>query len=103
METILKAYGLCKVIDGMKETVPKKFLPIGASIEQYQEIDPMQFEEAVGRITIFEERLKIQDQKTIIKTNFYWQIQIIKEVVEDMEEASPKTKVAMEKVLVVEA
>ena len=33
-----------------------------ASIEQYQEIDTMQFEEAVGRITAFEERLKSQDE-----------------------------------------
>ncbi|GKB58197.1 zinc finger, CCHC-type containing protein [Tanacetum coccineum] len=43
-------------------SVPKKFLPIVASIEQYQEIDTMQFEEAVGRITAFEERLKSQDE-----------------------------------------
>nr|GEV54989.1 RNA-directed DNA polymerase, eukaryota [Tanacetum cinerariifolium] len=43
-------------------SVPKKFLPIVASIEQYQEIDTMQFEEAVRRITAFEERLKSQDE-----------------------------------------
>nr|GFA48213.1 zinc finger, CCHC-type [Tanacetum cinerariifolium] len=43
-------------------SVPKKFLPIVASIEQYQEIDTMQFKEAVGRITAFEERLKRQDE-----------------------------------------
>ncbi|GJW26291.1 zinc finger, CCHC-type containing protein [Tanacetum coccineum] len=43
-------------------SIPKKFLPIVASIEQYQEIDTMQFEEAVGRITTFEERLKSQDE-----------------------------------------
>ncbi|PWA62515.1 zinc finger, CCHC-type [Artemisia annua] len=43
-------------------SVPKKFLPIVASIEQYQEIDTMQFEEAVGRITAFEEGLKSQDK-----------------------------------------
>ncbi|KAD3337349.1 hypothetical protein E3N88_32869 [Mikania micrantha] len=43
-------------------SVPKKFLPIVASIEQYQEIDKMSFEEAVGRITAFEERLKNQDE-----------------------------------------
>nr|GEV95915.1 zinc finger, CCHC-type [Tanacetum cinerariifolium] len=43
-------------------SVPKKFLPIMASIEQYQEIDTMQFEEAAGRITAFEERLKSQDE-----------------------------------------
>ncbi|GJS59838.1 hypothetical protein Tco_0654622 [Tanacetum coccineum] len=43
-------------------SVPKKFLPIVASIEQYQEIDTMQFEGAVVRITAFEERLKSQDE-----------------------------------------
>lgn len=43
-------------------SVPKKLLPIVASIEQYQEIDTMQFEEAIGRITAFEERLKSQDE-----------------------------------------
>nr|GEV13617.1 zinc finger, CCHC-type [Tanacetum cinerariifolium] len=43
-------------------SVPKKFLPIVASIEQYQEIDTMQFEEAVGRITTFKERIKSQDE-----------------------------------------
>ncbi|XP_076905061.1 uncharacterized protein LOC143560703 [Bidens hawaiensis] len=42
--------------------VPKKFLPIVASIEQYLEIDKMPFEEAVGRIIAFEERLKSKDE-----------------------------------------
>ncbi|GJT09777.1 zinc finger, CCHC-type containing protein [Tanacetum coccineum] len=39
-----------------------KFLPIVASIEQYSEIDEMTFEEAVGRLTAYEERLKSQDE-----------------------------------------
>ena len=43
-------------------SVPKKFLPIVASIEQYSEIDKMSFEEAMGRILTFEERLKSQDE-----------------------------------------
>ncbi|XP_076906237.1 uncharacterized protein LOC143562267 [Bidens hawaiensis] len=43
-------------------SVPKKFLPIVASIEQYQEIDTMPFVEAVGRVKAFKERLKIQDE-----------------------------------------
>nr|GFA51894.1 zinc finger, CCHC-type [Tanacetum cinerariifolium] len=43
-------------------SVPKNFPPIVASIEQYQEIDTMQFEEVVRRITAFEERLKSQDE-----------------------------------------
>ncbi|GKB74519.1 zinc finger, CCHC-type containing protein [Tanacetum coccineum] len=43
-------------------SVPNKFLPIVASIEQYSEIDEMTFEEAVGRLTAYEERLKSQDE-----------------------------------------
>ncbi|KAJ9536204.1 hypothetical protein OSB04_un000613 [Centaurea solstitialis] len=42
-------------------SVPKKFLPIVATIEQYQDLDKMSFEEAVGRLTAFEERIKSQD------------------------------------------
>ncbi|GKD32477.1 zinc finger, CCHC-type containing protein [Tanacetum coccineum] len=43
-------------------SLPKKFLPIVASIEQYSEIDEMSFEEAMGRIITFEERIKSQDE-----------------------------------------
>nr|GEY48233.1 zinc finger, CCHC-type [Tanacetum cinerariifolium] len=43
-------------------SVPKKFLLIVASIEQYSEIDKMSFEEAMGRIITFEERIKSQDE-----------------------------------------
>ncbi|GJX72335.1 zinc finger, CCHC-type containing protein [Tanacetum coccineum] len=43
-------------------SVPKKFLPIVAFIEQYSEIDEMSFEEAMGRIITFEERIKSQDE-----------------------------------------
>ncbi|GKA12770.1 zinc finger, CCHC-type containing protein [Tanacetum coccineum] len=42
-------------------SVPKKFLPIVATIEQYQDLDIMSFEEAIGRLTAFEERIKSQD------------------------------------------
>ena len=52
-----------KVLVGkLLNSVPKKFLPIVASIEQYSEIDKMTFEEAVGRLTAYEERLKSQDE-----------------------------------------
>ena len=52
-----------KVLVGkLLNSVPKKFLPIVASIEQYSEIDNMTFEEAVGRLTAYEERLKSQDE-----------------------------------------
>nr|GEY52698.1 zinc finger, CCHC-type [Tanacetum cinerariifolium] len=42
-------------------SAPKKFLPIVATIEQYQDLDEMSFEEAIGRLTAYEERIKIQD------------------------------------------
>ncbi|GJX01626.1 hypothetical protein Tco_0185539 [Tanacetum coccineum] len=45
----------------MLNSRPKKFLPIVATIEQYQDLDEMSFEEAVGRLTAFEERIKSQD------------------------------------------
>nr|GEY36804.1 zinc finger, CCHC-type [Tanacetum cinerariifolium] len=42
-------------------SAPKKFLPIVATIEQYQDLDKMSFEEAIGRLTAYEERIKSQD------------------------------------------
>jgi hypothetical protein len=50
------------IVRKLLNSVPKKFLPIVATIEQYSEIDEMSFEEAVGRIVAFEERLKSQDE-----------------------------------------
>ncbi|GJU86550.1 zinc finger, CCHC-type containing protein [Tanacetum coccineum] len=44
-------------------SAPKKYLPIIASIEQYSEIETMSFEEAVGRLKAYEERLKSHDEK----------------------------------------
>ena len=44
-------------------SAPKKYLPIIASIEQYSEIEIMSFEEAVGRLKAYEERLKSHDEK----------------------------------------
>lgn len=43
-------------------SAPKKYLPIIASIEQYSEIETMSFEEAVGRLKAYEERLKSHDE-----------------------------------------
>nr|GEZ73431.1 zinc finger, CCHC-type [Tanacetum cinerariifolium] len=40
---------------------PKKFLPIVATTKQYQDLDEMSFEEAIGRLTTYEERIKSQD------------------------------------------
>nr|GFB15239.1 zinc finger, CCHC-type [Tanacetum cinerariifolium] len=44
-------------------SVPKKFLPIVATIEQYQDLDEMSFEEVIGRLTAYEERIKSQDEQ----------------------------------------
>ncbi|KAJ9540170.1 hypothetical protein OSB04_026676 [Centaurea solstitialis] len=49
------------IVRKLLNSVPKKFLPIVATIEQYQDLDTMSFEEAVGRLTAFEERIKSQD------------------------------------------
>jgi hypothetical protein len=50
------------IVRKLLNSVPKKFLPIVATIEQYSEIDTMPFEEAVGRITSYEERIKSTDE-----------------------------------------
>nr|GEZ15934.1 zinc finger, CCHC-type [Tanacetum cinerariifolium] len=49
------------ILRKLLNSVPKKFLPIMATIEQYQDLDKMSFEEAIGRLTPFEERIKSQD------------------------------------------
>ncbi|GKC70948.1 zinc finger, CCHC-type containing protein [Tanacetum coccineum] len=49
------------IVRKLLNSVPKKFLPIVATIEQYQDLDEMSSEEAVGRLTAFEERIKSQD------------------------------------------
>ncbi|GJS27934.1 hypothetical protein Tco_0776115 [Tanacetum coccineum] len=41
-------------------SVPKKFLPIVATIEQYQDLDIMSFEEAVGRLTSLKKQSKVK-------------------------------------------
>ncbi|GJX38653.1 hypothetical protein Tco_0251956 [Tanacetum coccineum] len=44
-------------------SVPKKYLPIVAPIEQYSDLKTMQFEEAVGRVKAYEERLQSLEAK----------------------------------------
>nr|KAJ0220637.1 hypothetical protein LSAT_V11C200078270 [Lactuca sativa] len=43
--------------------VPKKYLPIVASIEQYSDLESMPLKEAVGRIKAYEDILKSHDEK----------------------------------------
>ncbi|KAD7116806.1 hypothetical protein E3N88_04074 [Mikania micrantha] len=42
-------------------SMPPKYLPIVTSIEQYSEIENMAFEEVVGRLKAYEERVKPQE------------------------------------------
>ena len=44
-------------------SVPKKYLPIVAPIEQYSDLESMPFEEAVGRLKAYEERLQSHEEK----------------------------------------
>lgn len=41
-------------------SMPDKYLPIVASIEQYSDIESMPFEEVVGRLKAYEERVKLR-------------------------------------------
>ncbi|XP_076884054.1 uncharacterized protein LOC143533070 [Bidens hawaiensis] len=44
------------------DSVPKKYLQIVASVEQYSDLDTMPFEEAIGRLKAYEERIREQDE-----------------------------------------
>ncbi|KAK9073456.1 hypothetical protein SSX86_007780 [Deinandra increscens subsp. villosa] len=44
-------------------SVPKKYLPIVAPIEQYSDLDTMPFEEAVGRLKAYEDRIQGDEEK----------------------------------------
>ncbi|XP_076883946.1 uncharacterized protein LOC143532929 [Bidens hawaiensis] len=44
------------------DSVPKKYLQIVASIEQYSDLNTMPFEEAIGRLKAYEERIREQDE-----------------------------------------
>nr|KAJ0224925.1 hypothetical protein LSAT_V11C100001310 [Lactuca sativa] len=44
-------------------SVPKKYLPIVSPIEQYSDLETMTFEEAVGRVKAYEERLQSHEEK----------------------------------------
>nr|GEY90725.1 zinc finger, CCHC-type [Tanacetum cinerariifolium] len=55
-------------------SVPKKYLPIVAPIEQYSDLETMPFEEAVGKVKAYEERLqsleaKDEDQGQLMKAS----------------------------------
>lgn len=53
-------------------SVPKKYLPIVASIEQYSDLESMPLEEAVGRLKAYEDRLKGHDEKEEEQGQLMW-------------------------------
>ncbi|KAD4586052.1 hypothetical protein E3N88_23653 [Mikania micrantha] len=66
------------VVRKLLNSVPKKFLQIFASIEQYSEIEHMSLEEAVGRLKAYEDRIKVldeeeNDQGKLLLTKEDWQ------------------------------
>ncbi|XP_071699491.1 uncharacterized protein [Rutidosis leptorrhynchoides] len=46
------------------DSVPDKYLQLVASIKQYSDIDKMPFEEAIGRLKAYEDRLKLRANGT---------------------------------------
>ncbi|XP_071699570.1 uncharacterized protein [Rutidosis leptorrhynchoides] len=51
------------VVRKLLNSAPKKYLPIIASIEQYSDLEKMSFDEALGRLKAYEERLKSHDEE----------------------------------------
>ncbi|KAJ9560132.1 hypothetical protein OSB04_005292 [Centaurea solstitialis] len=43
------------------DSVPEKYLQLVASIEQYSDVDTMPFEEAIGRLKAYEDRLRLRN------------------------------------------
>ncbi|XP_021974621.1 uncharacterized protein LOC110869697 [Helianthus annuus] len=50
------------IVRKLFSSAPRKFLPFIASVELYSDIDNMLFEDGVGRMKAFEERLKVFDE-----------------------------------------
>ncbi|KAF5808191.1 putative RNA-directed DNA polymerase [Helianthus annuus] len=51
------------IVRKLLDSVPNKYLQIVASIEQYSDIETMPFEEAIGRLKAYEERIRIQNER----------------------------------------
>ncbi|KAD4585292.1 hypothetical protein E3N88_22893 [Mikania micrantha] len=46
------------------DTVPERFIHLVASMEQYSDVETMPFEEAIGRLKAYEDRLKLRQGST---------------------------------------
>ncbi|KAM0024917.1 putative RNA-directed DNA polymerase [Helianthus debilis subsp. tardiflorus] len=51
-----------KLVRKLLNTVPERFIQLVASIEQYSDLDKMPFEEIIGRLKAYEDRLKTRQQ-----------------------------------------
>ncbi|KAI3771566.1 hypothetical protein L6452_02731 [Arctium lappa] len=51
------------------DSVPEKYLQLVASIEQYSDVDAMPFEEAIGRLKAYEDRLRLRSGNTSGETS----------------------------------
>ncbi|XP_071740096.1 uncharacterized protein [Rutidosis leptorrhynchoides] len=54
----------CVLVRKLLDSVADKFLQLIASIEQYSDIDTIPFEEAIGRLKAYEDRLKLRSNNT---------------------------------------
>lgn len=61
-----------ELVRRMLDAMPKSFLQIVASIEQCFELDTMLFDEAVGRLKAYEERLKSHGEKEGEQGQLLW-------------------------------
>ncbi|XP_047313989.1 uncharacterized protein LOC124917647 [Impatiens glandulifera] len=50
------------IVKKLFDTVPERFISVVAGIEQFYNLETLTFEEAVGRLKVFEERGRIQDR-----------------------------------------
>ncbi|KAD4585349.1 hypothetical protein E3N88_22952 [Mikania micrantha] len=53
-----------KLVRKLFDTVPDKFIQLAASMEQYSDVDSMPFEEAIGRLKAYEDRLKSRESSS---------------------------------------
>uniref|UniRef100_A0A251VAV7 Putative zinc finger, CCHC-type n=1 Tax=Helianthus annuus TaxID=4232 RepID=A0A251VAV7_HELAN len=53
-----------KLVRKLLDAVPDRYLQLVASMEQYSDVDSMPFEEAVGRLKAYEDRLKLRKGNT---------------------------------------
>ncbi|KAI3741686.1 hypothetical protein L1987_59360 [Smallanthus sonchifolius] len=53
-----------KLVRKLLDSVPDRYLQLVASMEQYSDVDEMPFEEAVGRLKAYEDRLKLRQGNT---------------------------------------